>query len=143
MRKKMFISITVLFFMTVSVIATENQEGKGPRLSFDKESQDYGTMNIDSLPEDNQFNLDIYFTNTGDEPLIISNVRACCGTRVKEYPEHPIMPGSEEIINVEFRLAPRAQRISRTVTVTSNCEGNPRAIYRIAGEVVEEVVDSE
>ncbi len=133
----MYISITVLFFMAVSVIATENQEKKGPRLSFDKERQDYGTMNIDSLPEGNQFNLDIKFTNTGDEPLVISNVRACCGTRVKEYPQHPIIPGNEEIISVEFRLAQRAQRISRTVTVTSNCEDNPSNIFRIVGEIVD------
>jgi hypothetical protein len=106
----------------------------GPQLTFEKTGQDYGTIYVDEMPDGK---LDIKFSNTGSEPLVLSNVRACCGTRVTAWPRDPIMPGEEGLISVEFRLAARPQRIGRTVTVTSNVPNSPTSIYRITGQVIE------
>lgn len=110
-----------------------SQEKKGPLLKWEKERIDYGTVYLDDLPETK---LDIKFSNEGDEPLVLANVRACCGTRVHNWPREPIMPGEEGVIQIEFRLAPRPHRISRTVTVTSNAQ-RANSIFRITGEVEE------
>ncbi len=107
------------------------EEKDGPKLVWDIEKYDYGVVYTDEMPESK---LDIKFINEGNEPLILSNVRACCGTRVHEWPRQPIMPGKEGTIKIEFRLAPNAQRISRTVTVTSNAEPKT-SIFRVVGEV--------
>jgi len=69
--------------------------------------------------------------------LILSGVRACCGTRVTEWPREPIMPGEEGVIKIEFRLAPRAQRISRTVTASYNNPQQPTVVFRILGQIVD------
>ncbi len=133
MIKTLFILAAILTMGAFSTVADENEK-KGPVLEFEKSRQDYGTVYVDDLPDGN---LEIKFTNTGDEPLVISNVRACCGTRVRDWPKEPIMPGDEETIEVSFRLAPRPHRISRSVTVNYNNEERPTVRYRIVGQVVE------
>ncbi len=129
-----FLSMAVLLTVMVFSTAAEENEKKGPVLTFENDQQDYGTVYVDDLPDGN---LVIKFANTGDEPLVINNVRACCGTRVMSWPREPIMPGEEETIEVSFRLAPRPHRISRTVTVNYNNEERPTQRYRIVGQVVE------
>ena len=131
MRKPISLLLIVLMSLSVAVMAQDN---KGPAISFDPERTDYGTVYSDDMPETK---LAIEFTNSGDQPLVLSGVRACCGTQVRSWPREPILPGEKGTINVEFRLQPRPQRISRTVTVTSNSATNPTAIYRITGEVVD------
>jgi hypothetical protein len=129
MKTNLFIGL----MLTVS-IGLQAGEKKGPEFTFKKDIHDYGVIYLDDMPETK---LEIKFSNTGDEPLILSNVRACCGTRVTQWPREPILPGEEGVINIEFRLAPRPQRISRTVTVTSNDQNNQSHIFRIRGEVKE------
>lgn len=131
MQKQVFFGFLIIIFMTAALQA---EDKKGPVLSFKNDRHDYGTIYLDNMPE---FKLDVEFTNTGDEPLLLSNVRACCGTRVTAWPREPIMPGEKGIIKVNFRLAPRPQRISRTVTITSNNTNRPVTIYRIVGQVAE------
>ncbi len=126
-------NVLSLIFMVIFLAATAKADDpNGPELTFEKERHDYGTMYVDSMPDTK---IDVKFTNTGNEPLIISRVRACCGTRVREWPEEPIAPGEEGVIKVEFRLAPRPQRISRTVTVNYNHAERPTVVYRIVGRI--------
>ncbi len=125
----LFMAVSLLFVL--GVYATDD---KGAQLTFEKSQHDYGTQYVDSMPDTK---LDIKFSNTGDAPLILSNVRACCGTQVKSWPREPILPGEEGVIQIEFRLAPRPQRISRTVTVNYNSEVNPTVIYRLTGQIVD------
>jgi hypothetical protein len=123
--------LVLLIFVLLGMGVAASQEKKGPQLTWDIEKYDYGTVYTDEMPETK---LDIKFTNDGTEPLILSNVRACCGTRVHEWPRQPIMPGDEGTIKIEFRLAPNPQRISRTVTVTSNADPQT-SIFRVVGEL--------
>ncbi len=134
---KIFASF-VLSFLLVSFLgyASDPVQNKtqGPELKFEQPVHNYGTAYVDSMPNTK---LAISFTNSGSQPLLLSNVRACCGTRVTQWPNQPIAPDEKGVINIEFTLAARAQRISRTVTVTSNSETNPTAVFRIQGEIVE------
>ncbi len=131
---KRSLTLAALLIAMVFTAAADENEKKGPVLTFENSRHDYGTVYVDDLPDGN---LEIRFSNTGDEPLVISNVRACCGTRVRDWPREPIMPGEEETIEVSFRLAPRPQRISRSVTVNYNNEERPTERFRIVGQVVE------
>lgn len=111
------------------------EDKKGAILEFSKEKEQLGKISMSDLEP---VKLDVKFTNEGDEPLVLSHVRGCCGTRIKEYPQKPILPGEEGVIKVEFRLAPRPHKVSRVVTVTCNDTNNKTKMYRIYGEVVEE-----
>lgn len=105
----------------------------GPAFTYNQEVIDLGTLYTEELEV---IKVEIGFSNTGDQPLILSNVRGCCGTRVTKWPKDPIEPEKTGIINVEFRLNPVAQNIRRTVTASSN-DPEGAKIIRITGKVVE------
>jgi hypothetical protein len=103
------------------------------KLEFTKESEELGIMYVDELE---LTKLAIEFTNTGDQPLVITTARGCCGTRIVDWPNAPILPGEKGIVNIEFRLSPRAHSVSRTVSVLSN-DPEGMKVFRIKGEVME------
>ena len=77
------------------------------------------------------------FTNTGNAPLIITNVLSTCGCTVPTKPEAPILPGKKGKIEVKYNMA--TGPIRKTITVESNAanyEGG-RIALKIKGEVLE------
>jgi hypothetical protein len=73
------------------------------------------------------------FTNTGDAPLIISNVKSSCGCTVPEKPKDPIAPGANGEIKVKYDTK-RVGPIRKTVTVYSNAT-EPIKALKIKGVV--------
>lgn len=59
------------------------------------------------------------FTNTGDQPLIITKSKGSCGCTVPIWPKEPIMPGESAEIKVKYDTK-RPGNFQKTVTVTSN-----------------------
>ena len=84
---------------------------------------------------------DFVFTNTGDAPLIISNVKSTCGCTIPKKPEKPIEPGDEGQIEVNYDTS-RVGIFRKAVTVNSNAK-TATVILRIMGEVLEEEEDEE
>lgn len=77
------------------------------------------------------------FTNTGDVPLIITNVLSTCGCLIPSKPEAPILPGKKGKIEVKYNMA--IGPIRKTITVETNAtnyEGG-RIALKIKGEVTE------
>jgi hypothetical protein len=93
---------------------------------------DYGTVSKDSDSGMRTFE----FKNTGNQPLIITNVQSTCGCTVPSKPTEPIMPGKMGKIDVKYNMAPGP--IRKTITVESNAtnyEGG-RVPLKIKGEVI-------
>ena len=80
----------VLFIAFFSYILVHSQEMK-PEISFEKTVIDYGTVN----KGDNGVR-EFVFKNSGNAPLIISNVKSTCGCTIPKKPEKPILPGESE-----------------------------------------------
>ena len=113
---------------------------KGPKIEFkDKDNTiDYGTVNKDDDSGLRSFE----FTNTGDEPLIITNVQSTCGCTVPSKPTEPIAPGKTGKIDVKYNM--HTGPIRKTITVESNAvnvdEG--RVAIKIKGEVIEKPLEN-
>ena len=60
------------------------------------------------------------FKNTGDKPLVVTNVSASCGCTVPEKPEEPIKPGEIGFIKVKFNSEGHPGEAHKTVRVSSN-----------------------
>ncbi len=93
---------------------------------------DYGTVSKESDSGVRTFE----FKNTGNAPLIITNVQSTCGCTVPSKPTEPIMPGKTGKIDVKYNMAPGP--IRKTITVESNAtnyEGG-RIPLKIKGEVI-------
>ncbi len=118
---------TFLSFIFISIVFIGFSQ---PKIEFETETVDYGTI---VKGEDGV--RDFKFTNTGDSPLIINQVRSSCGCTIPKKPSEPIPPGASNYIQVKYdtsRLGP----IRKTITVTSNADRNLVAL-KIKGEVVE------
>lgn len=127
-------SLLTLIFALLATGLVFSQTQQGATIAFDRELHDFGQMSSEDLPE-GKISFMIY--NQGDQPLVLSTVRACCGTRVNDYTREPIAPSDSGYVEVEFRIVPHPHRIRRTVTVQSNATNRQTAILRIQGEVVE------
>ena len=92
---------------------------------------DYGTVN----KGENGIR-EFVFKNTGNAPLIISNVKSTCGCTIPKKPEKPILPGESEKIQVKYDTK-RVGFIRKSITVTSNAASSPTTILKIKGQVVE------
>lgn len=105
------------------------QVGGGPEITFEKEVHDFGKMK-----QYGDASTEFKFTNTGTEPLIISNARGSCGCTVPQWPKTPIKPGESSAIKVKYdskRIGP----INKSVTITSNASNEPNTVIRIKGNI--------
>lgn len=60
------------------------------------------------------------FTNTGDNPLIVSDAKGSCGCTVPSKPTAPIQPGETGEITVQFNSANKEGKRNQKVTLTAN-----------------------
>jgi hypothetical protein len=99
------------------------------KIQFKTDTIDYGQIDQGSD------GLRIFeFTNTGNEPLIISDVKSSCGCTVPEKPKGPIAAGASSVIKVKYDTK-RVGKIRKTVTVYSNAT-EPIKALKIKGEVM-------
>ncbi len=93
---------------------------------------DFGTVTKESDSGIRTFE----FKNTGDAPLIITNVQSTCGCTVPTKPTEPILPGKIGKIEVKYNMNPGP--IRKTITVESNAINveSGRIALKIKGEVI-------
>src|SRR5690554_4821710 len=97
-------------------------------ITFKTDTIDYGTITKGSD------GLRVFeFTNTGDAPLIITNVKSSCGCTIPKKPDGPVAPGASSTIEVKYDTN-RVGPIRRTITVSSNAS-EPVVALKIKGEV--------
>lgn len=85
-------------------------------MTVDKEIHDFGNIKPES---DNTCRFKV--TNTGNQPLIIKDVKASCGCTTPHKPEAPIAPGESDYIEVGFHPSSKQlNEIIKTVTITAN-----------------------
>ncbi|HEX8562385.1 MAG TPA: DUF1573 domain-containing protein [Flavobacterium sp.] len=108
----------------------ETPKVQGAGLVVENEVIDYGTIakNSDGKRE-------FVFTNNGTKPLIISNAQGSCGCTVPTWPKEPIAPGAKGVIGVKY-ATDRVGPFTKTVTLTTNAEGQPTKVLTIKGNVL-------
>ncbi len=123
--RKAFLLLGFLF-TTFLVSAQEKAE-----IQFKEETINYGKISRGSD------GLRVFeFTNTGDAPLVITNVRSSCGCTIPKKPEEPILPGQQGKIEVQYDTNRAAGPFRKAITVSSNAS-NPTKILKIKGELIE------
>ena len=113
----------LVFFVCISLYAQE----KGPKISFETSLIDYGTIENGS-----EGKRSFSFKNTGDQELIIKNVRSSCGCTIPKKPDAPIIPGEKSEIIVKYDTN-RQGPFRKTITVSTNVEDMPIIALKIKG----------
>ncbi|WP_162418941.1 DUF1573 domain-containing protein [Cyclobacterium roseum] len=109
--------VTLVLAMVVGAGFAMAQEKAvdGPVITFEESSKDFGDITQGDKVE-NVFK----FENTGNAPLIISNVAATCGCTVPSWPKEPIAPGKKGEIKVSFNSAGKMGKQNSVVRIYSN-----------------------
>ncbi len=119
---------------TVAPAPTATAEPAAPTgptttLEFAETEFDYGVID-----QGEKVNHTYEFTNTGSEPLIISNAKGSCGCTVPAWPKDPIPPGATGAIQVQFDSKGKKGTQSKRVTITANTDP-VQSFLTIKGEV--------
>ena len=134
--KRLLFALTLMLAFTVASAQdgtkkTEMDEKmNGPVITFKTTLHDYGEIYKGS---DGGYNF--VFTNTGNEPLILSKPRSSCGCTVPSWPKEPILPGEENKIKVTYNTT-KIGAFNKSVTIYSNAKNKKTIVLRIKGKVV-------
>lgn len=101
-----------------------------PTIDFKTTEHNFG----DAVKQHQPVKCDFNFTNNGDQPLVITNVKPSCGCTTPEWPKNPIMPGESGVITAEYNAAALGS-FDKTITVTSNATEAPLTL-KIKGKVI-------
>lgn len=98
-------------------------------ISFDKTEHEFG-----KLLQGEVVSYSFHYTNTGNSPLLITNVVTSCGCTVADYPREPIKPGKDGFIKATYDSKGHHGFQSRALTISSNT--NPATtVLRIKADV--------
>lgn len=116
-------TIFTLFCIAFFSFAINAQEFK-----FDTKIIDYGKIdkNADGVRT-------FTFTNIGDQPLIIKDIKSSCGCTIPEKPKKPILPNEKGTIKVSYNTK-IIGGFSKSITILSNVK-EERTILKIKGFV--------
>jgi hypothetical protein len=126
--KTIISTLALVLTATFSFAQNANENPNAPKINFEKEVIDYGTIEKGANGVRN-----FEFTNTGKEPLIITKAKGSCGCTVPSWPKKPIAPGEKAKIKVKYDTK-RVGPINKSVTVHSNA-ATPVKVLRIKGKV--------
>lgn len=123
--KQFTLTLIVNFIIAFCIFA---QKGV---IKFEKTTHTFGSINEADGPAAYEFQ----FTNTGTDPVIISNVKASCGCTTPGWSKEPVMPGKNGFVKVKYNPANRPGAFTKTLTITSNTSPATQVLY-IKGNVV-------
>lgn len=95
--------------------ALQPTANKFPVMEIDTPTVDLGTITQgDTI-------MHVYnFKNTGNMPLVLSNVNASCGCTTPSYSKEPVAPGEKGFITVKFNSKGKEGKLNKTVTAYAN-----------------------
>ena len=122
-----------MLFLAGIFTCTDNTENrskkKESRIEFKNNTYDFGTIDFGS-----DGTCEFIFTNTGKEPLMLSNVKSTCGCTVPEWPHEPVKAGENGILKVTYDTY-RVGAFTKSITVYSNAANSPIRLF-IKGKVI-------
>ena len=147
MKKMILSAAAVLFIASASFAQTDKSAAPttaaavanpdGAVIKFEKDEHNFGT-----IKQGDKVEYTFQFTNTGKEPLIITEAHGSCGCTVPEWPKQPIKKGEKGEIKVTFNSAGKQGMQDKTITITSNAADSPKVLH-VKGTVEAVVVTPE
>jgi len=121
--------VYLVFFFLIGFALASNAQAD---MSFKEVSHDFGQVKAgkDTL----WYNFT--FTNTGNEPLQINDVKTSCDCTLAEWPKGPIQPGKSAVVRGGFKLENKSGSFVKSVIITANT-APATTILTIKGDIVQ------
>jgi len=136
--KKVSSFLVMLFFSVILFAQEENSEVEmvnvpGPAITFEETLHEFG-----DITQGDKVKFVFNFENTGDEILIITNVKVTCGCTATDWPRDPVMPGDQSSITVQFNSAGKKGRQNKVITIVSNATSPLNQVTIVANVLVKD-----
>jgi len=113
-----------LFILILSAsLRTSGQDKNGSQFEFEETNYDFGDIQQGEKAE-HIFS----FKNTGNQPLIISNIVTTCGCTAPTWPKDPVPPGEKGEIKIVFNSSGKVGKQNKIITIFSNSINNKERI---------------
>lgn len=106
-----------------------SQQSKG-EIKFETEQHNFGTIKESG----GSLSYNFIFSNTGEEPIVITNVRSSCGCASPDWTKQPVKPGEKGFVKVVFDPLNIPGKFNKTLVVSSTAISSNK-VLRILGEV--------
>ncbi|WP_026902487.1 DUF1573 domain-containing protein [Pedobacter glucosidilyticus] len=124
--------ILIIMAVLVGFIGFTAMQDNKAEFKFQEETHDFG-----KIPQGKPVSFTFKYTNTGNEPLIISDISSPCGCTVPEVSPKagtPIKKGESGSITITYNAAAVAP-FNKSVTISSNSK-TPKKMLYVKGEVI-------
>ncbi|MBI3518876.1 MAG: DUF1573 domain-containing protein [Bacteroidetes bacterium] len=101
-----------------------------PQLKFTDTKKSFGFVKKGEV-----VTIEFQFTNTGNQPAVISDAKAECSCTTVEFPHQPIAPNQSATIMVKFDTKSVYDRQDRIIEIISNAKNSSQKI-RFKGVVL-------
>lgn len=112
------------------LVERQGFEKKLAQIQFAEQVHDFGQVKEEGGPIQHTFE----FTNSGEVPVKILDVKASCGCTIPNWTKEEVAPGEKGIVMAQYDPNNQAGVFNKTLTVTTNAEPNV-AILTIKGTV--------
>jgi len=130
-RKFFALSLLITGIVLIGTAQSHDENSTdGAEITFAESSKNFGDI-IQGDGVEHTFK----FENTGNQPLILSNVLVTCGCTATKWPRDPIAAGKSAEITVRFDSKGKNGAQNKIVTVVSNAV-NPREKVSIKSNVL-------
>lgn len=126
--KKAAYLLFLIFAWTVSMAQDESKTG--PVIKFEESTHEFG-----EIEQGDKVNYIFTFTNTGTEPLILTEVVTTCGCTAPSWSREPVLPGEKGEVQITFNSAHKMGRQNKGITILSNAVNSPARVT-ITGNVL-------
>ncbi len=127
MKKSAFLVILLSFISCFAFAQTATT--KTAKIDFKEKSYDFKEIKEGETVEHK-----FVFTNTGDAPLLLTNVSTTCGCTAPSWPREAIAPGEKGEILVKFNSTGKSGVQNKVITIFSNA-ANAQEQIKIVGNV--------
>ncbi len=125
MKKILFATALMsLFFVSRAQDSKEQAD-----IKFEVTEHDFGNIKEGTIAT-----YDFKFTNSGKEPLVLSNAQPSCGCTTPEWPREPIAPGVTSKVRAVYNSTNRPGNFDKLITVKSNAKSGD-IVLKIRGVV--------
>lgn len=131
--KKIFYLFVLLISCCIFSYAqnVKKQVQKRAEIKLDQTTYDFGRFPESSPVQTCKF----YFTNTGNDLLVIHQAVASCGCTVPKYSKEPIRPGEKGFITVTYNGTGKIPGVfKKSITLRTNAKTEMVRLY-IQGEM--------
>jgi hypothetical protein len=125
MKKMLITALLLITAAAANAQTTTTANQNGPVMTWAKNTHDFGNI-VQGDAVEHTFT----FTNTGNEPLIITDVKVSCGCTVpKGWPRDPVMPGGTGQLTVGFNSTGKMGAQTKPVTIISNAINDTKITF--------------